>query len=121
MIAIPSIHVTEDSEGKVVFGIVAKGHTIVDLSRDEGATMPVKPSYYRLTAKQVAFFDKMNKTLDDAAEDALNAGCLEIQRALGITSGDVADVHFSGAQECTPVRLALAKYLLSEVHISTKA
>jgi hypothetical protein len=115
------LYVTEDSNGKVVFGIAAKGHEILDPSMDEGLTNSVEPSYYGLTDEQVAFFNKLNQVLDDASEEAQNAGCLAIQRAMGIATGDVAGIHFSRDHECAPIRSALAKCLLTEVHRKTYA
>lgn len=110
------LYVTEDSNGKVVFGIAAKGHEILDPSMDEGLTSSVEPSYYDLTAEQVAFFNKLNQVLDDASEAAQNAGCLAIHRALGAATGEVVGTPFSRDHECAPIRGALARHLLTEVH-----
>lgn len=48
--------------------------------------------------------------LEKATSAALNAGCAEIQRALNISSGDVAGVHFSGSG-ADAVRDALQGYM----------
>ena len=57
---------------------------------------------------------KLNKLITEATEAALNAGCLVIQEALGVTSGDVAGIHFSGKRETAWIAHALANYLISE-------
>jgi hypothetical protein len=119
MIAIPGLYVSEDGHGKVVFGISAKGHSIIDPTVDESTINGVEPSYYGLTQEQVDLFEKLNDVLDTAMEDALNAGCLAVQKALEIPEGDVAALYFSGNQQTAPVRQAFALYIISEINMNT--
>jgi len=60
----------------------------------------------------------LNKLVNTATQEALNAGCLAIQQALGIATGDVAGVYFSGSNEVRPVAQALVDYLMTEYRLS---
>lgn len=53
--------------------------------------------------------------IDRATEAAINAACAEIQAALGVTSGDLAGVHFAdGGPQRDHVRTAVHEYLQAE-------
>ena len=49
--------------------------------------------------------------IDDLAEDALNALCLSVQNALGVTDGGLASIHFSGDE----TRNNIKDYIRSEL------
>lgn len=117
MILIPGLHLTADARGRTVFGVTANGHTITTLTVDESRSHPVEPAYYGLTQGQVDYFALLNKTLDDATQTALDAGCLVIQGALGIETGDVAGTHFSAIEQLEPLRAAFAEYIILEVDL----
>ena len=49
--------------------------------------------------------------IDDMAEDALNALCLSVQNALGVTDGGLASMHFSDDE----TKDAIKKYIKAEL------
>lgn len=102
---------TEDpSNGLPAFGLRADGLVLgPHLSQLQTASLP--PS-------DAENLKAINKLLDSATQSALNAGCLEIQQALGIESGDVAGVFFSGPDEVSPIARALADYLEHEIALA---
>jgi hypothetical protein len=53
--------------------------------------------------------------IEQLADDALNAACLCVQEKLGVASGDVAGMFFSGPVE-DEIRLILARYIKSELN-----
>lgn len=55
-----------------------------------------------------------NEQIQDLALEALNAAALVIQDRLGITSGDVAGLFFSGGE----VQDILAAYIRTEINYS---
>lgn len=55
--------------------------------------------------------------IDALAFDALNAACLMIQDRLGVTSGDVAGLYFSGSTG-EHILGMLADYVRMEVNFS---
>lgn len=115
MLQIPGLHVTTDTNERVVFGITARGHAITDLSTDESGIQPIEPSYYGLSQEQVEFFNKLSKILDYAATDAVNAGCYTVRTELKLFDSDVAGAHFSNDAREAPFRTALANYILAEI------
>lgn len=120
MLPLPGLHVTEDDAGLAVFAISAKGHSILDLTLDESATVTVSPDYYGVSPDQARFMQKLNDVLTSATEAALDAGCLAVQEALQIETGGVAEMHFSAVAQRAPVREALANYILSESNFAMK-
>jgi len=59
----------------------------------------------------------LNKTLDEATQAALNAGCLHVQNSIlgaGAT-GDVAGVHFSASETVAPIAQAILDYMKVEL------
>lgn len=119
MILIPGLHLTADARGRTVFGVSAKGRTITQVTVDESRSRPVEPAYYGLTQGQVDYFALLNKTLDDATQAALDAGCVAIQEALGIETGDVAGNYFSAIEQREALRAAFARYLILEIDMDT--
>lgn len=57
---------------------------------------------------------QIEKLIDDAAEDALNAGCLRIQQAIKQTDGGIASVVFSGDELRGVLRTNFKNYFDSE-------
>lgn len=121
MIEIPGLHITQDSSKQTMFAIDARGHSITDPTMDEGMTDFVEPGYYGLTQAQSDALVKLNEVLDTATEDALNAGCLAVQKAYDIPQGDVAALFFSGVERSEPIRNALAHYIRSEMNLNKSA
>lgn len=60
----------------------------------------------------------LNELVDAATQDALNAGCAAVQEKLGIATGDVAGVYFSGPDEVRPVAKAIADYIAHEIALA---
>jgi hypothetical protein len=120
MIAIPGLHPANDGYGKVVFGIDARGHSVLDPTVDETRDIPVEPAYYGLTQEQVDFFEKLNDILDKATEAALNAACLAVQEALDVP-GETATLFYDGNQQTAPIRESLVHYIISEINLNTGA
>ncbi|ABD72046.1 hypothetical protein Rfer_4360 (plasmid) [Rhodoferax ferrireducens T118] len=78
----------------------------------------VSPEQYQLTHEQAKALVGLNKAIAQAAEDALNAGCLAIQTFLGVTQGDLASVHFSGNQQRLIIEGIFRDYAMSEVNFA---
>lgn len=66
------------------------------------------------TADEAAFISRLNDLIDAATEDAINAGCLAVQNALGIDSGDLAGRFFADSDACAGVARQIAAYALAE-------
>lgn len=69
---------------------------------------------YGVPAADVRQLKQLNDLVDAATQAALNAGCREVQDALGVTAGDLAGVHFSGSAAVQPVAKAMCEYILAE-------
>lgn len=69
----------------------------------------------RLNVSDRFNLELINASLEEATEDALNAGCLTLQTAMGVAQGDVASVHFSGPDNVNPIQSALAEYATVEL------
>lgn len=95
---------------------------ITDPFLSECGRFPADPTEtYGLSADDAKQLAALNKLIQKAADNALNAGCLTIQEELGIESGDLAGLHFSGTDHVYPVAKAMADYLLSEYNMAHKA
>ena len=115
MIELPGLFISTDSNDLAVFAITRGGHAIHDPRVDESTTVAVEPGYYDLTQEQVDFLVKLNETLEEATMSALNAGCFDIQKALGIDYGDTASMYFSDDRRIQPIRQTLAEYTMREL------
>lgn len=81
---------------------------------DSGGRWSVDPQEaYGLTPEHVQYLRDLNDHLKAATESAINAGCLSIQQALGVTSGDTAGMHF-GTDAGKGIANTLADYLVVE-------
>lgn len=56
-------------------------------------------------------FVATDESIGDLADEALNAACLLIQRRLGVTTGDLAGMHFSDGE----ARMLLVDYIGAEL------
>lgn len=78
---------------------------------------------YGLSVDDVAEQTRLNKALTAAiaatqglaGDEALDAGCLIIQQALGVTDGGFAGIHFSGYDHNADIRFSLQAYMLAEM------
>lgn len=108
--------------GLPAFGFTINGMLITAPFRSECCQFEVDPTEaYGLSEKDAVELENLNQVLTDATTDALNAGCLAIQTALGIATGDVAAVHFSGSAQTKPIAQALMDYILTEYNMNREA
>jgi len=111
---------TEDPMGtpQVAFGF--ESMAIYDASISDCGRFEANADHYGLTEDQHTAFQGIRMLLDDAVNDALDAGCIKLQMALGVEAGDVAGVFFSGDEDRNRLRLMLGNYFISEVNLSVK-
>lgn len=109
------LEVAENVDGLTSLGFVHRGCFIVDPLVSECSRFQVEPSEYDLTREEADFICGFNRSLDEATDAAINAGCLGMQSFLGVTSGDFAGSHFSGEAQRSNIRRALAEYALEEI------
>lgn len=76
----------------------------------------VEPKDYGLTQDQATWFLALNDALEVATNDALNAGCLALQKAAGVTDGGFAGIYFSGDESRALVRGTLCRYMVAEIN-----
>ena len=53
--------------------------------------------------------------LQEAVHEALDAGCAVIQRRLGVSTGDLAGMYFSGGASRDQVAQAFEEYMRAEI------
>lgn len=76
-----------------------------------------KPKDYGLTDEQADILAEVNKSVQRAAAAALNAGCSEVQAALGVTDGGFAALFFSGEVEIhAAFQLFFAEYAAAQIN-----
>jgi hypothetical protein len=118
----PLVKGTDANTSLPVFGFVINDMFISAPTISSCSRFEVDPQVeYGLSPKEVEDLNALNMLLDTATQAALNHGCLAIQEALGIESGDVAGVHFSGAAQVAPVAQAMMDYIGSELNLAQAA
>lgn len=111
------VSVTEDFEGVYRVCLTIEGVVMPDVRSSDCGRFRVDPlAEYQLSPEQVQFFDDLQGLLDSAVEDAINAGCLAIQQRLGVDSGDLAGVIFSGEDAKNDFRRVFGQYILAEIN-----
>ncbi|AQH05744.1 hypothetical protein A9R05_42775 (plasmid) [Burkholderia sp. KK1] len=95
------------------FGDVRAGLSINDGVFFTGQT--TERSAYSLTQEEVDFVVDLNALIEEATQAALNAGCLTVQEAVGVDSGDLAGVFFSGSVNKEAIAHKFAEYILAEL------
>lgn len=100
--------------GDVKIGFIHEGVFVFDPLRSECGRFAVEPSEHGLIRAEAEYLNALNVLLDEATEDAINAGCLRIQRGLGEVDGGFAGVFFSGNDKRAEVARVLARYLLEQ-------
>lgn len=86
----------DPTDDRPVFGFHFNGMFIYDPKLSECGRFSVDPvECYGLTPERQSHLEQLNERLEAATEDALNAGTLSIQKALGVPSGDTAGIFFS--------------------------
>lgn len=105
-----------------VFGFAINHMFIHDPYISECGRFDVDPQQvYGISKEDAQNLKNLNQLVEDATQAALNAGCMAIQTAMGVMSGDVAGVHFSGPEQTAPVALAMAEYMLSELNLAPES
>lgn len=103
------------STGLPVLGFEHDDMFIYDPFLSECGRFAVDPvETYQVSLEDAQELARLNKLIDSATQAALNAGCLAIQTALHIPTGDVAGAHFSSSDQVRPVAQAMVSYLLAE-------
>lgn len=107
---------SDPSTDQPKFGFTVDGTLIHDPRMSECGRFGVDPTdTYRIPPEDVTALEALNKAVEAAAEDALNAGARTIQDALGVFTGDVAGIHFSGAEHRLKLEKMFAEYALAEI------
>lgn len=102
-------------EGAPVFGVVVDDFFIVDPFTSQcGRFVVDAQEAYGLSEEDAGALVCMNNALKAATEEAINAGCLSIQKALAIYSGDVAGLFFAGEDAQLAVARSMQAYLAAE-------
>lgn len=110
---------TDPTTNLAVFGIVVNDFLITDLSLSECGRFKVDPqATYDVPAEWANALGWLNKTLDQACEDAINAGCLHIQNQLGVKDGGFAGIFFSDNDNREGLQIVLAHYLYEQLEHS---
>lgn len=105
------------SGGDPEIGVSTRGMFVVNPFTDEGQTEEVDPlEYWGLTPEQAQFIVDINAKLKEAVEDAINAGCLRLQNASGITDGGFAGLYFSGPPSQTKLMEVFAGYIVDNIN-----
>lgn len=100
-------------------GVSIKGYFVTNPFYDVGMIDEVDPmECWGLTEAQAKFIVTLNEQLAEAAEDAINAGCLRLQNAAGITDGGYAGVHFSGPELRNQLMRIFGEYIASDINAS---
>lgn len=98
-----------------VFGFILNDMLISDPFSSECGRFKVDPTEtYGVSQEDAMQLVELNKLVDRATQDALNAGCLTAQNTLGIETGDAAGLFFSGSTYVRPVAQAMVDYILFE-------
>ena len=112
------VQIDSNGEGLSALGIDVNGVFITEPYRSECSRFEVTPDVHGLSTEEAAFIEGFNEMLQRATLEALNAGCLAVQEALGVSAGDFAGVFFSDDRECERIRAVLAKYALQEAELN---
>ncbi len=107
--------VGEDARsGEIKIGFSRRGMWTFDPLISDCGRFKVDASEYGLTTREAKYLTELNALLDAAAEDAINAGCLQIQQRLGETDGGFAGLFFSDSDNRREIQRVLARYLLEQ-------
>ncbi len=107
----------EDPEtGLAIFGFEHEGMFIHDPFSSECSRFQVDPpEAYAVTWEDAEALKRLNKSLADATEAAINAACKSFQDSEGITSGDVAGLFFSDKDTARGFSKGVADYIQFEL------
>lgn len=110
----------DPTDDRPVFGFHINGMFIFDPKLSECGRFKVDPvECYGLSPERQSHLEQLNKRLEAATEDAINAGALSIQKALCVPTGDTAGVFFSEQRYRGPIAIALGLYMLEQLKRGT--
>lgn len=107
------IAIQTDSGGSEL-GFLFQGIAIADPNMSECSRFAIDPAYYGLTAQHAQDLKEINLAVQEAVEDAVNAGCKKLQSYLGLQSGDVAGHYFSG-ESTNKLQELFVDYCVAEI------
>lgn len=115
----PLMQGDDPETGMPVLGFEADGMFIHKPRLSSCGRFSVNPTEaYGISGAEADALVALNKVLDQATEDAINAGCLTLMNHLGVTDGGIAGVCFSGNSARAQVARPLARYLLTELRFA---
>lgn len=109
-----ALELSSDVHGKPKAGFVHKGIVIHDPTVTVCGRFAATPDHYGMTEAQALAMVKLNSTLDEATETAINAGTDVLQRLLGITPSETAGRYFTGESR-EKIERVILKYALTEI------
>lgn len=106
---------TDANTDFATFGFVWNAFFISDPFVSECSRFAVDPTEnYGISREDADKLRHLNKLLDDAVEDALNAGCLRLQNGMEVETGDFAGIYFSGDEHRKGFYESFARYMMAE-------
>ncbi|EKD97765.1 MAG: hypothetical protein ACD_23C00750G0006 [uncultured bacterium] len=109
-----ALQATSKPNGTPAVGFLHGGIVIHDPTVTECGRFAVPPAHYGMTDAQVLALVRLNATIDEAAQAAINARAYAIQECLGITTGDEAGHFFTGENQ-EQIEAVFLRYALNEV------
>lgn len=104
----------DGASGEVKIGFGRQGMWTFNPFLSDCGRFEVDASEYGLATSEAKYLLELNALLDQATEDAINAGCLRIQKGLGELDGGFAGLFFSDAVNRSEIQRVLARYLLEQ-------
>lgn len=68
-----------------------------------------------LASTQIHSQESLNRLLEEAVQNAIDAGCAHIQKGLGIATGDAAGMHFASGPALNAITQVFGEYLKLEL------
>ena len=99
-----------------VIGFNVKGFFVFDAFTSSCGRFDVDPQEtYGISVEDAKALRGMNAAIARATDAALDAGALEIQKELGVATGDLAGLFFSGLQIQEQIGQLMRGYLMAEL------
>jgi hypothetical protein len=107
-------------DDKPYLGIVHEGVAIHDFTVTSCGRFDADPEIdYGMLPEDMKALADLEKVIECAVENALDAGCLTIQKHLGVTDGGFAGVFFSGPEYRQQLLKMFIDYAASEVNANS--
>jgi hypothetical protein len=84
----------------------------------DGVTPVDALSEYGISSEEAVRLDRLNAALEAATAAARHEGAYLIQTAMGVETGDMAGVYFSGPNHVYDLAETFAKYMLFELNLA---